>query len=170
MRWLDALSLFAIGLVVVLVSVPRLRALALRSNEDDAWQMIRLLGQEAFGGEVLAAPNRDLGQLVDERPGLAHRLDDTEVLQQGRVLRRHGYLFDLIEAGGRHELRAWPWRHGRTGVAAFVFTDRGELFGHPNPQALWSGLGRPPAILHAGSNGVLDEDDRDPGDWRRLAH
>ncbi|MBK7877554.1 MAG: hypothetical protein IPJ77_17795 [Planctomycetes bacterium] len=142
----DYLTLAAIGLVVVLVSLPRLRAFALRENERDAVHMLRLLAGDALRhGEVLRAGG--LGALLASNDAHRVRLEDLELVEGGR-LRRHGYLFDAREAApGRWVLRAWPWDHGHTGVGAFQIAPGGALHGHRNADGRLSGPGAPPPAL-----------------------
>lgn len=142
----DYLSLCAIGIVVVLVSLPRLRAFALRENERDALRMLRVLGADAAAhGAVLRAGG--LGALLAANDGHRVRLEDLELVEQGR-LRRHGYLFDAAELEpGRWVLRAWPWEHGRTGVGAFQLVPGAEVHGFANPAGGFSGPNRPPPAL-----------------------
>jgi hypothetical protein len=141
----DHLTLFVIGLVVVLVSLPRLRRFAVRENENDAIQALRLLSADAADHpEVLDAGG--LAALLAASARHQSRLEDVELLDGGR-LRRHGYLFDAVESSGGWMLRAWPWEHGRTGLGVFVATAEG-LVGSPNSEGRWSGpLAPPPAAL-----------------------
>jgi hypothetical protein len=129
---------------VVAISLPRLRGFALHENEHDALRMLGALG-ERFGhldGEVHArAP---LGELLDAEAELGRRLEDWRALADGRVL-RHGYLFDVLEpVPGLVVVRGWPWRHGETGLGAFVWSSRGGLVGHANAHASFSGPYSPP--------------------------
>jgi len=78
------------------------------------------------------------------------RTDDMEWLDGGRVLRRHGYLFELSSAGAAPVLRAWPWAYGKSGRSAFVAEPGGEVRRHANAEGGWSGLGCPPAAGCAG--------------------
>ncbi len=135
-----AVTVFAVLSVLVLVSLPRLQDFALQENEADAAGLTRALGQELAQDAAAAAPS--LPDLV-QRAGLSRGLDNLEWLQDGRVLRRHGYLFELCADDGRPAIRAWPWHHGETGRAAFVFTAE-TLVGHGNHAARWSGPETPP--------------------------
>lgn len=166
----DRLTIAALLLVVALVSVPLLRTHALRQNEEDALRSLALLAGPlatlAQGGRAPAT----IGHLLELEPDLARRLIDAELLDGGRLLRRHGYLFDLApplpHAAGRGPiLRAWPWSRGRTGLGAFVQAAEGELFGHPNREGLWSGPNPPPRpgdeFRPAVGGGA-------PDTWRRL--
>jgi hypothetical protein len=138
----DQWMLFLIGLVVVLVSLPRLRRFALRENETDAARMLRVLWSEAETQGVRLHPGV-LGALFGPGTGLQNRSEDVELLDDGR-LRRHGYLFDVVEdARGRTFIGAWPWEHGRTGLGAFSIDERG-LVGCVNEAGTFSGPARPP--------------------------
>jgi hypothetical protein len=139
----DYLTIGAILMVVVLVSIPRLRGFALRANELDAMHMLQALsaqpaptGHEAMGD--------DLALLVLRDAGLRRRLEDLECLDDGR-LRRHGYLFDMtMLRPGEPMLRAWPWTHGQTGRGAFVWTPQRGLLGFANTDGRFSGSDHPP--------------------------
>jgi hypothetical protein len=135
--------LVAVGVVVVLVSLPLLRGLALRENERDAIRTLRL-----FGSEVFAAPSESLaslGSLVEGDATLHRHLPDTRLVDDGRRLFRHGYLFELVQTeGGEPLLRAWPFSHGETGLAAFLLGPDGRLLGTANEGARFSGPSHPP--------------------------
>ncbi|MFT7671543.1 MAG: hypothetical protein ACI8X5_004264 [Planctomycetota bacterium] len=130
------LLMAAVGVVVALVTLPLLRSLALKENEIDALRALDFLGREVYAAENSALT---VGDLV-ESGELAIRMPDTRLLEGGRVMFHHGYLFDLVptEDGGR-VLRAWPWAHGKTGLGAFWCDAPGILHGHPNSRAMWSG-------------------------------
>lgn len=146
LRTLDALTLAAVALVVLLVSLPRLEDLAIRENEDDAARLAQRLA--ALAEEGGSAP---VDRLLTAAPDLAQRLDDVELLAEGRVLRRHGYLFEALPAEGpARALRVWPWEYGRTGRVAFVWTPEGGLLGHANGDAHWTGTEGPPPATHEG--------------------
>jgi hypothetical protein len=150
MRAVDALTLAAVALVVLLVSLPRLRDLALRENEADAAWLARRLGELSVQDE---APT--LGELFGRQGSLRRLAEDAELIEGGRVLRRHGYLFELLP-GPRRAVRAWPWEAGRTGRVALLWTPEVGLVGHPNHDGRWSG-DRPPRPEAAGGDG-----------WRRV--
>lgn len=146
-------TLLLVSLVVVAVSVPRLRGFALRENELDAIHTARLFAAvlPAALPDEAAAPA--IEALVTQN-GLARQLSDAEFLSGGRLMRRHGYLFEVTRvpvgggdgadaAPGELCVRAWPWEPGRTGVAAFVGRAGGEVLGHPN-EGRWSALFGPP--------------------------
>jgi hypothetical protein len=139
----DYLTLFLIGLVVVLVSLPRLRRFALRENELDAIALLEDLGHDMSEfGEGL--PASGIVALLASNPRHEDRFEDLEVLPGG-LLRRHGYLFDAEErAPGVWVLRAWPWGYGHTGLGSFVFSPGEGLLGNENAGGLCDGPGRPP--------------------------
>ena len=153
------LSLAAVLAVLVLVSLPRLQAFALEENETDAAALTRVLGralaqlQQPAGA---AAPAPTLAE-VARAAGLDGHRDDVEWVDAGRVLRRHGYLFELCPRPGGAVLRAWPWAHGDTGRAAFVFRPAEGVLRHGNPAGAWTGPGRPPAGDGAGWLPVAEE-------------
>ena len=145
LRAVDAMTLVAVATVVLLVSLPRLRDFALRQNESDARQMaLRLVG--LISAPVHAGELPTAGELVRGEPRLARELRDLEILDGGRRLRRHGYLFEIAPPGEGTPptVRAWPWEHGRTGRLAFVAVPGGGLFVHPNAEGRWGGERRPP--------------------------
>src|SRR5689334_4788451 len=139
----DYLTLFLIGLVVVLVSLPRLRRFALRENELDAMALLQDLGRDMSEfGEGL--PASGIVGLLASNPRHEDRFEDLEMLPGG-LLRRHGYLFDAQEsAPGQWVLRAWPWGYGHTGLGSFVFSPGEGLIGNENTGGLYDGPGRPP--------------------------
>lgn len=133
-RWILA----AIVAVVLAVSLPRFRALGVHQNELDAMTTLRLLGEGP-----LSARSQRLASQLEADSFLRRRLPDVEVLRPD-LLRRHGYLFERVETHSGPELRAWPWKHGETGLAAFVLTPDRVLHGNPNANATWSGLSHGP--------------------------
>jgi hypothetical protein len=160
-------SLVAVLAVLVVVSVPRLRGLAVRENEADARQTAELLvaalrRMELEPGEVPAMRE------VTRRPELARVLSDADLLAEGRLLRRHGYLFEvtcvnpplslaapaaLLTGSGAELLqaiavRAWPWAHGATGETAFLVTAGGARLRHANADAQWEGTSAAGTRLH----------------------
>ncbi len=141
MTWIDRLTLAAIGVVVVVVTLPVLRGFGLRENELDALRMLRALAAEPASASGHTATNRpaSLAELAAGDALLRKRLEDLESLPDGR-LRRHGYLFDvLLLAPGEPMLRAWPWEHARTGRGAFVWTPSRGLLGCRNVDGRFSG-------------------------------
>jgi hypothetical protein len=155
-----ALSLLAVAAVLVVVSLPRLRGLALAENEAEARATTQLFAQ-ALRSEAGADGRLPSWRELLRRPELAGVLADGELVAQGRLLRRHGYLFELTRlapslsvpsapcallAGARGGLcsmlavHAWPWSHGATGEAAFLATAGGAELVHPNEEPRWQGL------------------------------
>jgi len=160
-------SLAAVIAVLVFVSLARLRPQMTHENEVDAQQTVRLLADEL-------APWTARSENHGLVPGLEELTSDAAVRQaladgrfenEGRILKRHGYLFDVVElpplpappppraATGVVQaaeppsatpapvlgIRAWPWKHGSSGRAVFVATADGRLFRHANQSARWSG-------------------------------
>lgn len=157
--------LLAVGAAVVSVSLGQLQALAVHSNERDAVRLLERLGERvaqthAERGAVVAA-GVGLGALGNLGEGLGaaasiQRYGDMEWLDEGRRLRRRGYGFTLIEGeSGEPLLVAWPWQHGRTGLAAFAHrpavegAKRSAVIGHPNRDGALSGPDLPPLELWA---------------------
>lgn len=144
--YVDRATILGILLLVVLVTLPRLRSLAIHENELDALRTLDILGGEVFAAEG-ARPER-LGELFgesEESALLGRRLADTRVLEDGRVLLRYGYLFELVEGPQGPGVRAWPVEQGRTGQGAFWLGADLSLCGDANREARWSGPARPPS-------------------------
>jgi len=148
MRAADAATLAAVAGVVLLVSLPRLRDFALRENESDARQLARRLVHliEDPALDALADGTPSAGELLSAHPQLERELSDLEVLEGGRKLRRHGYLFELVPTapGAPPTVRAWPWKHGRTGRRAYLAVPGRGLYAHANPDGRWTGEHPPP--------------------------
>jgi hypothetical protein len=136
--WMDCATLGVIGLVVVLVTLPVLRRIALRSNELDALRTLRHLQAEdaAWSGP-------SLGLLLASEPAALRALEDVEAHGPG-WLRRHGYLFGLERGPEGALLCAWPWEFGRTGRAAFAWSRTRGLLGTQNQGGAFDGPSRPP--------------------------
>jgi hypothetical protein len=112
------LSLAAVLSVLVVVSVPRLRTLAVQENEAEALATARLMA-EALDSMAGQEPLMPVGRLL-QSPQLAS-LADVELLHEGALLRRHGYLFEVAQLpGARKVVRAWPWAPGRTGKSTYL--------------------------------------------------
>jgi hypothetical protein len=151
----DVAVLALIGVVVVLVSLPKLRRFALHENESDAIRAVRMLGDVALDHEDLFTAGR-LAALVDAVPGRRAHLEDLETLPDGK-LRRHGYVFEWIEGmEGGTAIVAWPWEHGRTGVAVFAVVPGGPVLGLANADGRYGGTRRPPPPPRAGDAGADD--------------
>jgi hypothetical protein len=162
MTLVGAVSLIAVVAVLVFVSLPRLRGFAVSENEADARDTARLLAREL---SVDAGRSVAIGQLAGP-DRISRALTDAELLAEGTLLRRHGYLFAVVPlgvstaspprrgvvqaAGGAVPARAvlaWPWRCGRTGSSSLLATPDGRVFRHPNSSALWNGPRTTPARL-----------------------
>jgi hypothetical protein len=140
-----ALSITAIGVLLFLVSVPRVHQLALLDNERDAQSSVRLLIPPVFGSQVHAAP-AELPTVADLASILRTRLVDVQHQPGADLIHRHGYLIDVArDPLGRPIIRAWPSDHGQTGTRAFLYYSERGLLSHPNGDGRWSGLatGRP---------------------------
>lgn len=134
--------LFAVGLLVVLVSLPRLSVFAMQENETDALALVRTLAQVEPRSEGEGA--RVIGDLDLDRSSLRRHLRSHELTADGAHLERYGYLFDLCIEEGQRVLRAWPTRFGETGRRAFVASPAGLLSEHANGAGVWSGPASPP--------------------------
>lgn len=137
----DVLTLGAVLVVVLLVSLPCLRDFAVRENERDAQALLPLL-VELVNGEVEALHQQpDLAALVAATPALAGELRDAHPGQHGASLGHHGYLFSAGAPGpgGERAVLAWPLDRGRTGLRAFACRPGGGLWLHPNRDGRWSG-------------------------------
>jgi hypothetical protein len=137
-----AVTLAAVGLVVVLVSLPRLRAFALEANEVDAARLTRLFA-DALAADPLPPGVPAFATLL-ERPDLARQAADVEAVADPSQVRCHGYLFQ-ITPGEPARVEAWPWECGRTGRAAFRQEVGGRLERHANDGGLFSGPRNGPA-------------------------
>ncbi len=162
-----ALSLVAVSSVLLFVSVPRLHGIALQENAVDAKATALQLARALAASEAVGPGSPKLADLCASQ-ALRRALSDAELLSDGRQLRRHGYLFELVtlpppvvmagwptpwpepavfpQAGGRLGVLAWPWRRGRTGEEALLATETGLLYGHPNQPPAWDGEGETHAL------------------------
>ena len=167
-------SLTAVLAVLVAVSLPRLHGLARRENQVDARATAELFARALAGlaPEARTLPFEELAR----QARLTRTLRDAEWLEDGRVLRLHGYLFELCPAPaaltpveGKLELaqgpqpisdslavRAWPWSTS-TGLTAFVVAEDGPVLAHANEDGLWQGLGHRPEVTRSALEG-----------WQRL--
>lgn len=149
----------AVIAVLAVVTLTRLELFAVYENERDALRLLAQIGQrlERVPGAEQGASLAAVLQPDPKAPASAALLraaGDAAWLDAGRVLRWHGYLFELeVEARGAApgaaRIKAWPWQHGRTGVAAYAFDTRLGLLGHPNragEPGPWSGLDLRPEL------------------------
>ena len=125
-----------------------------RGGVDRLTMLLRngLLGSEAFAAEC--ADVGTLGELIGSDEVLLRRLPDTCLLDEGRLIFRHGYLFDLVrDESGVPRLIAWPFSYGETGLGVFCATPGGEILGNPNDGARFSGPTRPLTLDAPGPDG-----------------
>jgi|GEM_PF-5841572 len=158
----------AVAAVLATLTLTRLQLFAVYENERDAVDLVERLGRgldlRSMGSEVggstvttatlapAAATLRDAVLAAEVRVG---NPADAVWLDDGRLLRRRGYLFDLAtDEDGRACVRAWPWRAGATGAAVYAWVPGEGLLGHTNgvvdakdPAPLWTGLGAPPELV-----------------------
>ncbi|HED64219.1 MAG TPA: hypothetical protein ENJ09_01565 [Planctomycetes bacterium] len=149
--FLGATALTAIVAVLIFVSLPRLRSFVCLENESEARELAVALAKVL---ETDPPPDGEpllLEELVRAEPDVA-ALGDEDFFAGGRLLRRHGYLFAVVPVAApvpapaprsgevlaaesaprpgtpRLAVRAWPWKRGRTGRAAFLAFPGGELW------------------------------------------
>ncbi len=158
------LVLGAVAAVLLFVSLSRLHIFAVHENERDAVRLLRSLGPRAVeaAAATLPASSPPNAQSILADAVASERLNDVGWIEQGRALRRHGYLFGMQRAeDGAWCLMAWPWNQGRTGKAAFVFHPTLGLRGHPNSDAIWSG----PSLLDEAAGLAIEHETIDPTAW-----
>ncbi len=128
-----SLLLAAVGLVVVLISMPCLAQWAAVNNQEDAAKAVEVLGP------LLAAapPAHTLGTLMHSTSLLRHRFSDARLLGTGHMVEHHGYLLQRAEGG---ILFAWPRQSGRTGEAIYAWTSDAGLMTLTEGSGRWSGL------------------------------
>ncbi|MFT5051477.1 MAG: hypothetical protein ACI8QZ_002895 [Chlamydiales bacterium] len=138
-RWArlpDFLMIASIVTLVVLTSLPRLRAFVVRSNELDACDTLARL-------VVLDLEHGNFADVMAASPGLRRRLQDGVVTGDGELLRFHGFCFVITrpdaDPNGAWSLLAWPELFGQSGVRAYSASSKGELWVHPNANGRWSG-------------------------------
>ncbi|MBK8178891.1 MAG: hypothetical protein IPK67_08390 [Planctomycetes bacterium] len=154
-RFLDWAILVGVVAVVVIVSLPRLSAFAKHENESDARQLLRRLALP-FGDDSLeAAPPRDTLDLFERLPRVARRqFEDQIVLEDGRLILRHGYYFEFLrlpgfagDSRGVMAVRAWPERCTDAASPAYVALSNAGLLRHRRLEPPACGLERPPEFL-----------------------
>jgi len=163
-----AVSLVAVVCLLVLVSLPRLRTFILIENAADAQTTVRYLISE--WERIEDDPDPRVGTLLAESGRLGHALSDAELLEDGRLLRRHGYLFafvprseierssELLDDPARigvveaiaprpegHFLLGWPWRAETTPLV--LGTREGVLYSPVRKDPSWSGPDLDPLLL-----------------------
>ncbi|MHC4262078.1 MAG: hypothetical protein ACYSWX_06130 [Planctomycetota bacterium] len=146
------LAIVAVSLTVGALSLTRMQIYAVHANERDAVKLVDQLG------ERLETPSdAALRELSED---LLHPVEGSIWSEDGSRLRRHGYLFELVEVGGSKRVRAWPSDHGVTGRAAYQWSGETGLRGHPNPEGKWSGPETPPDVLDGAEWVALQSDIR----------
>ncbi len=136
--WLDRLTLAALAVAVVAVTIPRLRAMAMRANERDARAALGWLGAE-LAALPPASLQTELAGILSRLPVASRRFSDARVLASGGLV-HHGYVFrSARDATGAPRLLAWPCQAGRTGEHAYAW-DAGALFANANRPVAWSGV------------------------------
>ncbi|HTF87920.1 MAG TPA: hypothetical protein VK843_05890 [Planctomycetota bacterium] len=151
---LDLAILIGIVAVVVIVSLPRLSAFAQRENEADAQRMVRRLTQLFDDDALNAAPPANTKALFDRLPRAARRqFEDQTVVDDGRVLLRHGYYFEFVhvpsfagDTQGLMAVRAWPERRSGKGVPSFYGFSSTHVLRHKDLDPAPGGLDAPPQI------------------------
>jgi hypothetical protein len=151
LRWIDVATLVAVVAVVAVVSLPRLADFARRENQGDAARLAKRLALECEKRATPVAQPRELRSIVESLPHAARRqLDDVSFVDgRDHLLRRHGYLFELVPRTGAPNpwaVRAWPWISGRTGARAYLALSSTELYEHASPPPEWSGPEHPPEL------------------------
>jgi hypothetical protein len=148
-------SLAAVLAVLVFVSLARLRPLMTHENEVDARQTVELLAAQLSAWSAERGHQRltpDLEELAEGGP-VIQALADGAFEEDGQVLKRHGYLFSVVELPPPPPLDpgtvlaapptrttpepllgvlAWPWKHGNSGRRALLCTADQRLYRHPN--------------------------------------
>jgi len=144
LRWSDLATMLAVICVVAITSLPRLADFARRENEADARRLCASAAQALHARANQSPVN--MGALFETTPELTRQFRDARVFENGRLLRNHGYWFELLDPDGGPVLRAWPARFARTGFMAFVVLEHGSVLAHDNERGSWSGV-RPPETL-----------------------
>jgi hypothetical protein len=159
-----SIAIAAVAAVVVALTVSRLQLFAVYENERDAVTLLEYIGGQLGQPAVAATHGRyDLRSEVARAKVHVGNPADSQWLDEGRVLRRRGYLYDLVpDQSGGWALRAWPFRTGTTGVAAYAFTTADGLLGHTN------GAGAPGAANWSGPQSPPNGPSGSAPDWLRL--
>ena len=135
----QALTLSAVGLVLFLVSVPRVHQFALQDNERDAVSSLITLSKVVHAGEN-ESPERALPPQETWDQEMNCKLYDARPAEGTSLIQRHGYLLELAHrSDGTPFIRAWPSEHGATGRSADLFDLEQGLIEHSNPNGAWSG-------------------------------
>ncbi|MEZ6017469.1 MAG: hypothetical protein R3F49_20310 [Planctomycetota bacterium] len=130
--------LLGLGLVVFVVSMPRFRAQVIQDNTAGARESLLLVGEVAQ-----ERGHRHVAALLADEVSLRHRMRDARPAGTDGRMRYHGYLIDEVTLeDGASALAAWPVDYGRTGRDAWIVTDDGRTYRHPN-SGRWTGAARP---------------------------
>ncbi len=151
---LDLAILIGVVAVVVIVSLPRLTAFARRENEADAQRLVRRMAQLFEDDALLASPPRDTRELFERLPKAARRqFEDQTVIDDGRLLLRHGYYFEFVrlpgfagDTRGVMALRAWPERRSSAGEPAFYGFSSTAVLRHTGLDPAPGGLDGAPQV------------------------
>ena len=154
LKSLDWALLIGIVAVVVIVSLPRLSAFARGENETDARQLLRRFAELLGDEDVLASPPRDVHELFERLPRASRRqFQDQVVLEDGRVILRHGYCFELLRLAafegdprGVFAVRAWPERCAAPDAPCYVAFARAPLLCNVALDPQPCGLDRPAEV------------------------
>ncbi len=141
----QALTIAAVGIVLFLVSVPRVHQFALQDNERDAKSSLLTLFSTVYADDGSASAQRIPAPEAWNQE-IKCRLYDAHPSDESALLERHGYLLEHAQrADGSEFLRAWPTRHGATGRSAFLIDSQRGLIENENTDGAWSGTasGRP---------------------------
>ncbi|MCP3915805.1 MAG: hypothetical protein GY711_09635 [bacterium] len=135
------IMLFAVVLVVCIVSLPRLDAYALASNQRDARSTLGLFIERLLAAGATDPAPPGLVAAIDKSEWLRHRLRDARPTDQPGVVLHHGYYFALARSTrGVPTVYAWPRNQGRTGYEVYACGADGEILVQERPRAEWSGL------------------------------
>ena len=133
-----AYLLLALGLLVFVVTMPRLREHVVHGNTLEASESLLLVGEFAY-----ERGHGDLLALLRDEAFLRHRLRDARRSRGTGRLCHHGYLMDdTTLPDGQRAFSAWPIEYDRTGRDAWLVTQDGTLWRHANG-GRWSGESRP---------------------------
>ena len=135
----QALILSAVGVVVFLVSVPRVHQFALQDNERDAISSLLALSGAVHASEGEPRCESLPLQSTWDRE-MSRRLCDAHQEEKSSLIQRHGYLLELAHhVDGTPFIRAWPSEHGATGRTAYLLDKEQGLIKHANTGGSWSG-------------------------------
>lgn len=157
MQWLDLSILIGVVAVVVIVSMPRLSAFARSENRADAVRLARRLAQVFDDSQPGAPPIQDVRELFQRLPRQTRRqFEDQSVLDDGRLILRHGYFFEYVrvpgfegDAAGARVIRAWPERFGGAAAPVFLALSANAVLTHDRLEPACYGFDNPPPIESA---------------------